>query len=110
VSGGTGGGSGTSNSITGSAITYASGGNTGSSTPSDATANTGNGGNGAFAPAGTLVNSGNGGSGVVILSGSSAYSCAVSEGLTYTVDNTTIPGLNIFRFTAGTGTIIFSGV
>jgi len=58
------GGAGTANSITGSSVTYARGGDNSSGTGADGAANTGNGGEGA----GQENSSGAGGSGVVILS------------------------------------------
>ena len=60
---GTTGGAGLANSITGSSVTYARGGNTHISTTHGA-ANTGNGGSGGY---GGVTNGGNGGSGVVII-------------------------------------------
>lgn len=94
-------GAGTSNSISGSAVTYAAGGagdaiyNSG--TP--ATVNTGNGGPGA----------GTGGSGIVIIAYPDSYKAATLTNLTYTQPSRT--GYRVYSITASSsGTITFQEI
>jgi hypothetical protein len=106
-SGGSGssGGSGTSNAITGTSVTRAKGGNGGSAAEnSPGAANTGDGGNGGARFGGTTAI---GGSGVVILAYDSfgKKTLTVGGGLTYTLDTSSRSGYNVYRFTAGTGTV-----
>ena len=94
------GGAGTSNSITGSAVTYAAGAPNGSgSNPGNATANTGNGGTGA------ATNPGHGGSGVVIIAYPDSSPVLTTIPGTLTYDQPTRAGYRVYRFTAGTGTV-----
>jgi hypothetical protein len=99
-----GGGPGTSNSITGSAVTYAAGGS-GQANTNDAEtggANTGNGGGG------TRDNTaGNGGSGIVVIAYSNTLPPITTIPGTLTYDQPTRSGYRVYRFTAGTGTITF---
>lgn len=101
------GGIGLSNSITGTAVTYAVGGNgaqgsTGPAQPAGAT-NTGGGGGGG-APGGGSASSG--GSGIVILSYPSIYTITVGAGLT--ASTATVGSNKVTSFTAGTGTVSFA--
>jgi hypothetical protein len=95
------------NSITGSSVTYSTGG-VGRSyfgyTPGiSGAANTGNGGEGTGGGGGTA---GSGGSGVVIIAYPDVYPPLSSiSGLTY--NQPTRSGFRVYRFTAGTGTITF---
>jgi hypothetical protein len=94
-----------SNSITGSSVTYASGGR--GSTANDSTvngsSNTGNGGSGGQ-QVGTRAG-GNGGSGVVVFKYPNTLPdlTTIGAGLTYSLTNT--GGSKIYRFTAGTGSV-----
>lgn len=118
------GGAGTSNSITGSAVTYAGGGGGGlfvtgtagaggaggggagavvSGNASSGTVNTGGGGGGTGSTTGTV---GAGGSGVVILKYSAALALAIDAGLTYTT--VTSGSYKITTFTAGSGNIYWT--
>ena len=95
------GGAGTSNSITGSAVTYAAGGAGASSSSGAGSAGAVNTGNGGVAP--WNGNGQNGGSGIVVISYTTAYRLATATG-TY---SQTVVGANyIFTFT-GSGTITF---
>ena len=99
-----GGGPGTSNSITGSAVTYAAGGS-GQGNSNDAEtggANTGNGGGGA-----RDNTAGNGGSGIVVIAYSNTLPPITTIPGTLTYDQPTRSGYRVYRFTAGTGTITF---
>ncbi len=97
-----GGGPGTSNSITGSAVTYAAGGS-GQANTNDAEtggANTGNGGGG------TRDNTaGNGGSGIVVIAYSNTLPPITTIPGTLTYDQPTRSGYRVYRFTSGSGTI-----
>jgi hypothetical protein len=102
------GGAGLSNSITGSPVTYSSGGRGRSSfaySPGiNGSTNTGNGGEGTGGDGGTA---GSGGSGVVII----AYQdinlpLSISGGLSYTQPSRV--GYRVYRFTGGTGTVTFN--
>jgi hypothetical protein len=95
------GGDGTSNSITGTAVTYAAGGSGGSGSTSGG-ANTGNGGQAGIQ--GTTP--GSGGSGVVILAYPDTYAALISIGAGLTYDQPTRAGYRVYRFTAGTGTVV----
>jgi hypothetical protein len=102
-----GGGPGTANSITGSSITYAAGGN--GANPSDNTggsvsgsANTGNGGGGSRSET-----AGNGGSGVVIIAYPNTSPAITTITGTLTYDQPTRSGYRVYRFTGGTGTVTF---
>jgi len=98
------GGPGVSNSISGSLVTYASGGNLLMNTSSfgTATPNTGNGANGgALNPAASPTNGAAGASGVVILK-----SPRQASSTTGSPSYTTSGEFHIYRFTA-TGTITF---
>lgn len=110
------GATGLSSNITGTSVTYATGGRggyggQGSSTGISGAANTGNGGSGMFDGyqySGRTA--GSGGSGVVILRYATAdvYSYTTT-GITPIEDTTTIPGQTILSFTTvGTGTITFT--
>jgi hypothetical protein len=99
------GAAGTTNSITGSSVTYAIGGNgTSGGNGASGAANSGTGG--ASGAAGTNT-SGAGGSGVVVIAYPNTYDnlSSIGGGLTYTLDTTTRSGYKVYRFTAGTGTI-----
>jgi hypothetical protein len=100
-------GPGRANSITGSSVTYAVGGNGSTYYAADAAnaaANTGNGGNGGGASNGG--DGGIGGSGIVIIAYSNVYAniTTVGAGLTYTFSSSR-PGYKVYTFTQGTGTI-----
>ncbi len=100
-------GPGRANSITGTSVTYAVGGNGSTYYAADAANaadNTGNGGNGGGASNGG--DGGIGGSGLVIIAYANVYAniTTISAGLTYTYV-TTRPGYKVYRFTQGTGTI-----
>lgn len=100
-------GPGRANSITGSSVTYAVGGNGSTYYAADAAnaaANTGNGGNGGGATNGG--DGGIGGSGIVIIAYSNYYAniANISAGLTYTYSSSR-PGYRVYTFTQGTGTI-----
>lgn len=95
------GGAGTSNSISGSAITYSAGGAGASSSSGTGSAGAANTGNGAVAPWNNVGQ--NGGSGVVIISYANTYKDATATG-TYT--KTSSGGNTIYIFT-GSGTITF---
>jgi hypothetical protein len=120
------GGDGISNSITGTATTYAGGGGGGIFTggPTAGTGGAGGGGNGSVAGSNAtsgLANYGGGGggsgssvgtvgaggAGVVILKYSASFTATVSGGLT---SSTPAPsgGYKITTFTAGTGTVTFN--
>ena len=102
------GGAGLAVSITGSAVTYSTGGTIGivSGTLGNATANTGNGGQTPKAPANTNWASQNGGSGIIILRYPNTYTITISAGLT---GSTATDGSDkVTTFTAGTGTISFA--
>lgn len=109
--GGAGGGPGTSNSITGSAVTYAAGGAGGSvgsnANGSSASSSTGNGGNGGGSPSSGNAQyiGGSGGSGVVIIAYPDIYPALASIGAGLTYDQPTRSGYRVYRFTQGTGTI-----
>ena len=99
-----GGGPGTSNSITGSAVTYAAGGS-GQGNTNDAEtggANTGNGGGGA-----RDQTAGNGGSGIVVIAYSNTLPPITTIPGTLTYDQPTRSGYRVYRFTAGSGTVTF---
>lgn len=103
VSGTTTGGTGVGVAITGSTVTYATGGHGGranGSTGASGGNNTGNGG-GAGGSAG-----GNGGSGIVILQYPSARTITIGAGLTGTT--ATVGANKVTTFTAGTGTVSFA--
>jgi hypothetical protein len=90
------GGTGTASSISGSSVTYSTGGQPGQTTPATGTANTGNGGGGNF---GSNTSGYSGGSGIVILRYANTYDdLIVGSGLTYTYANT--GGYKIYSFTA----------
>ena len=104
-SGTTGGGAtaaptGATNSITGTSVTYATGGLGGNRTDSAGAANTGDGAYGGNSGSGKT-----GGSGVVIIRypDTSADLASIGAGLTYT--RTVTGGYKIYKFTAGTGTV-----
>lgn len=91
------GGSGMSNSISGSSVTYSKGGNARSGIPGEA--NSGNGGAGCSYGIATCP----GGSGIVILRYADSYAVAASaSGSTYTQTG----GYHIYTFT-GSGSITF---
>jgi hypothetical protein len=95
-----GGGAGTSNSITGSAVTYATGGNVRASGQATGAANTGDGGSSNTQSGGGAA----GGSGIVVLSYSDSFlDFTTISGLTYT--KTSSGGKTIYTFTAGNGTV-----
>lgn len=99
-----GGGPGTTNSITGTSVTYAAGGS-GQANTNDAetgAANTGNGGGGA-----RDNTAGNGGSGIVVIAYSNTLPAITTIPGTLTYDQPTRSGYRVYRFTAGTGTITF---
>jgi hypothetical protein len=113
-----------SNSITGSALTYAGGGGGGSATGSSpGTGGSGGGGNGGpnatsgisgtsnlgggggGGGAGIGHSGGNGGSGVVIISYPNIYPDFTSIGGGLTFVKTVVGAFKIFTFTSGTGTV-----
>lgn len=101
------GGVGVSSSITGSAVTYSTGGNGQASGAnggnSSGAANTGNGGN-----AGSLnIVAGAGGSGVVVIAYPDTIPAIANIPGTLTYNEPTRSGYRVYRFTAGTGTITF---
>jgi len=124
------GGMGYTSTITGISNVYGSGGNGGSRdnatqpTPStnggiggltagkaggNGTANTGSGGGGGgSSTSGTFAKGGNGGSGVVIIAYPNTYpNLSVSAGLSYTLNTTSRAGYKVYKFTGGSGTIMF---
>jgi hypothetical protein len=124
------GGSGKASSITGSSVTRAGGGGGGSqdiytgaggggaggggnggfaAPGGGGGTNTGGGGGGGGNNAGTGQPGGAGGSGIVILRIPNAYGYTVSAGLTFN-ESTSVAGFKVISFTAGTGTITFTGV
>ena len=74
------------------------GGNSGAS----GTANTGGGGGGRYASTSTT-----GGSGVVIIAYPDTFDDPIITGATYTKDTVTRSGYKVFKFTAGTGTVLW---
>lgn len=95
---------GTSNSITGSAVTYATGGRSAPAWNVDqsgaaGTANTGNGGNGGIGTGTSQP----GNSGVVIIKYADTITLNIAAGLTSST--TSAGGFKTTRFTAGTGTV-----
>jgi hypothetical protein len=100
-------GAGTSNSITGSAVTYAAGGLGDQVTPVAGAANTGNGGQGKNSATGS---GSAGGSGICVISYPSTFAdfASVGGGLTFT--KTTSGGNTIYTFTAGTGTAHYAEI
>jgi hypothetical protein len=121
------GGPGRQSSITGVATYYAGGGGGGGHGPTDKAGGIGGlggGGKGRVAASGdnaTGHGSGGGGAGypgnvaggagsgglVVLAYPSTRPSLTVSGGLTYTLDTITRPGYNVYKFTAGSGTVTF---
>jgi hypothetical protein len=95
-------GFGLNNYISGTLTTYASGGRPSDST--NGTANTGNGGDGR--PASGNTSGFLGGSGIVIISYVDTFPALtnIAAGLTYT--QPTKAGYRVYRFTAGTGTVV----
>jgi hypothetical protein len=100
------GGAGASNSITGSAVTYATGGRGGSGAAGfsqdgpDGAANTGNGGGGPYRFGESIHRpGGNGGSGFAVIKVPSWVAATFSAGVTYTL-NTSVSGFNIYEITA----------
>lgn len=91
-------GAGITSSITGSPVTYATGGWYPDAT---ATANTGNGGNAGYTYGGK-----DGASGVVIIRFPSTRTLTVGSGLGYTY--ATVGSNKVYTFTSGTGTVTFS--
>ena len=90
------GGAGGTDTTNASAITGASGAN--------GTGQGGQGGGGSLSGAG--ANGGAGGDGIVMIRYLTTYpALTISAGLTYTLDTSTYPGYNLYKFTAGTGTI-----
>lgn len=101
------GGAGKSSSITGSSVTYSTGGTGNSNTTGSA--NTGDGGGSSTSNGGgsSSGNGKNGGSGIVVLRWATAdATITVGAGLTYT--STTSGNDTIVTFTAGTDTVSFS--
>ena len=101
------GGIGVASSITGSSVTYSTGGNGQASGAgggnSSGAANTGNGGN-----AGSLnITGGAGGSGVVIIAYTDTIPAITTIPGTLTYDQPSRAGYRVYRFTAGSGTITF---
>lgn len=93
----------------------ANGSNNGAVVPTSATPNTGGGGGGGgTSKNGTgywiYGNGSNGGSGVIILKLASTITATFTGGVTFTLDNTSISGQNIYRITATTAnqTVTFS--
>jgi hypothetical protein len=101
------GGTGTSNSISGSSLTYSVGGNgatyLGATLGTAGSVNRGNGGGGS---GGESNNGANGGSGIVILKYPSNLTIGGGSGLTFTTS--TVGSSKITTFTLGTGNISFS--
>jgi hypothetical protein len=102
------GGAGLLSSITGSPVTYATGGKGYLSTgvSADAAANSGGGGGGSrtFQAA---SQGWNGGSGIVVIAYPDTYPAISSIGGGLTYDQPSRSGYRVYRFTAGTGTITF---
>ena len=103
------GGSGLTNSITGSTITYAAGGDggtrNGQAAGGSGTSNTGSGGIGASGGAGGISAGGNGGSGVAVIAYSNTLpALSIFGTLAYSVP--TVSGYRVYKFTSGTGTIV----
>ena len=93
----------------------ANGSNNGAVVPTSATPNTGGGGGGGGTSkngTGNWIygNGSNGGSGVIILKLASTITATFTGGVTFTLDNTSISGQNIYRITATTAnqTVTFS--
>jgi len=114
-------GLGLTNSITGTSTFYAGGGgaNANGANSNGGSSIGGNGGNPATNGAvntgsgggGSGTTSGAGGSGIVILRTVSTTTATFSSGVTYTLDNTTVAGQNIYKITATTNssqTVTFS--
>lgn len=122
------GGDGVESSITGTA-TYRAGGGGGGGGNNSAAANGGLGGGGDATDSttrstrdaeintgggggGVSINQnrtgGNGGSGIVILKFPDTFNIEIGEGLTYTIDDSSVEGFKIVEFTAGTDNILFS--
>jgi hypothetical protein len=117
----TNGGIGLQYNITGSSLYYAGGGGGGSFCAGSAVGGLGGGGNGsangANATNGTANtggggggnggsnNGGSGGSGVVIIAYQGSTLSNIDANLVYTLDTTSRPGFNIYKFTSGSGSI-----
>jgi len=99
-----GGGPGTSNSITGTAVIYAAGGAGQANQDNAATGgdNTGNGGGGA-----RQTTAGNGGSGIVVIAYPDTLPPITTIPGTLSYNQPTRSGYRVYRFTGGTGTITF---
>ena len=102
-----GGGGGGENINSGAALGGLGGGGTGRQAASgDNATGHGSGGGGAGYPGNVAGGAGSGGL-VVLAYPSSRLSLTVSGGLTYTLDTTTRAGYNVYKFTAGSGTVTF---
>jgi hypothetical protein len=103
-------GVGTSNSITGSSVTYAAGGsggaNSGAGNGANANANTGNGGTGGQGdPTSNDISGGNGGSGIVIIKYPDTFTISNPGGGLTSSTPAAAGGFKVTTFTAGTGNI-----